>query len=124
MDIYDFLLYKKNLTNILICTESIINSYTNISDMMNMNFHKNNNPDISSDIRREIIKLWEVRLTYDIKKTEIEQEIINCDNQIYKCCKHEFVEDYIDVTPDISKKIIYCTICELSKRDSIPLSKL
>ena len=124
MDIYDFLLYKKNLTNILICTESIINSYTNISDMMNMNFHKNNNPDISSDIRREIIKLWEVRLTYDIKKTEIEQEIINCDNDIYKCCKHEFVEDYIDVTPDISKKIIYCTICELSKRDSIPLSKL
>ena len=124
MDIYNFLLYKKNLTNILICTESIINSYTNISDMMNMNFHKNNNPDISSDIRREIIKLWEVRLTYDIKKTEIEQEIINCDNQIYKCCEHEFVEDYIDVTPDISNKIVYCTICELSKRDNIPLSRL
>ena len=124
MDIYNFLLYKKNLTNILICTESIINSYTNISDMMNMNFHKNNNPDISSDIRREIIKLWEVRLTYDIKKTEIEQQIIDCDNQIYNCCEHEFVEDYIDITPDISNKIIYCAVCELSKRDSIPLSRL
>jgi hypothetical protein len=91
---------------------------------MNNIFHKNNNPDISSDIRREIFKLMEVRLTYEIKKTEIEQEIINCDNDIYKCCKHEFVEDYIDVTPDMSKKIIYCTICELSKRDNIPLSKL
>jgi hypothetical protein len=124
MDIYDFLLYKKNLTNILICTESIINSYTNISDMMNNIFHKNNNPDVSSDIRREIFKLMEIRLTYDIKKTEIEQQIINCDNDIYKCCDHFFVEDYIDVTPDISKKIIYCTICELSKRDNIPLSKL
>ena len=123
MDIYDFLLYKKNLTNILGCTESIINSYTNISDMMNINFHKNFDPNDNS-IKREIIKLWEVRLTYEIKKTEIEQEIINCDNQIYKCCEHEFVEDYIDVTPDISKKINYCTICELSKRDNIPLSKL
>ena len=124
MDIYNFLLYKKNLANILVCTESIINSYTNISDMMNINFHKNNNPNIASNIRREIIKMWEVRVTYEIKKTEIEQEIINCDNQIYKCCDHDFIEDYIDVTPDISKKIIYCTICELSKRDSIPLSKL
>ena len=124
MDIYDFLLYKKNLNNILICTESIINSYTNILDMMNNIFHKNNNPDISSDIRREIFKLMEIRHTYDIKKTEIEQQIINCDNDIYKCCDHFFVEDYIDVTPDISKKIIYCTICELSKRDSIPLSRL
>ena len=52
MDIYNFLLYKKNLANILVCTESIINSYTNISDMMNINFHKNNNPNIASNIRR------------------------------------------------------------------------
>ena len=126
MDIYDFLLYKKNLTNILVCTESIINSYTNISDMMNINFHKNFDPNYNNDnsIRREIFKMIEVRIAYEIKKTEIEQEIINCDNQIYKCCEHEFVEDYIDVTPDISKKIIYCTICELSKRDNIPLSRL
>ena len=124
MDINNFLLYKKNLTNILVCTESIINSYTNISDMMNNIFHTNYDPNDSSSIRRVILKLMEVRNTYDIKKTEIEQEIINCDNDIYKCCKHEFVEDYIDVTPDISKKIIYCTICELSKRDNIPLSKL
>lgn len=124
MDIYNFLLYKKNLANILVCTESIINSYTNISDMMNINFHKNNNPNIASNIRREIIKMWEVRVTYEIKKTEIEQEIINCDNQIYKCCDHDFIEDYIDLTPDTSQKIVYCSICELSKRDSVSLSKL
>ena len=123
MDIYNFLLYKKNLANILVCTESIINSYTNISDMMNINFHKNFDPNDNS-IKREIIKLWEVRLTYEIKKTEIEQEIINCDNQIYKCCDHDFIEDYIDLTPDTSQKIVYCSICELSKRDSVSLSKL
>jgi hypothetical protein len=91
---------------------------------MNINFHKNNNPNIASNIRREIIKMWEVRVTYEIKKTEIEQEIINCDNQIYKCCDHDFIEDYIDLTPDTSQKIVYCSICELSKRDSVSLSKL
>jgi hypothetical protein len=123
MDIYNFLLYKKNLTNILVCTESIINSYTTISDMMTINFHKNYDPTDTS-IKREIFKLMEVRITYNIKKTEIEQEIINCDNQIYKCCEHDFIEDYIDLTPDTSQKIVYCSICELTKRDNIPLSKL
>ena len=122
MDIYDFLLYKKSMTNILVCTESIINSFDTILDMMNNILYIDNQP--NNNIIYEIVRLKELKNTYIIQKTEIEQEIIHCDNQIYKCCEHEFVEDYIDVTPDISKKIIYCTICELSKRDSIPLSKL
>jgi hypothetical protein len=30
-----------------------------------------------------------------------------------KCeCKHEYIEDYIDIDPDTSKCITYCSICE------------
>ena len=33
--------------------------------------------------------------------------------QKLKCeCKHEYIEDYIDINPDMSKYITYCSICE------------
>jgi len=32
--------------------------------------------------------------------------------KIINCCKHEFVEDYIDISVDNSMKIVYCKICE------------
>lgn len=31
-------------------------------------------------------------------------------------CNHLFVDDYIDITPEISKKITYCSLCFLSKK--------
>lgn len=35
-----------------------------------------------------------------------------CDNKIYKLCVHDFVEDSIDISPDKSKNIRYCKICQ------------
>ena len=32
--------------------------------------------------------------------------------KILNHCNHEFIEDYIDITPDKSEKIVYCKICE------------
>ena len=122
MDIYNFLLYKKNMNAILSCTESIIKSFDNILDMMNTVFRENNHP--NNNIIHEIVKLKEIKNIYIIKKTEIEKEIYKCDDNIYKLCDHDFIEDYIDLTPDTSQKIIYCSVCELSKRDNIPLSRL
>ena len=122
MDIYNFLLYKKKLNSNLVYNESIINSFDELLDKLD-HILKTDTSNIDKIIN-EILQINEIKLTYICKKDTIEQQIINCDNQIYKCCEHEFVEDYIDVTPDISKKIVYCTICELSKRDNIPLSKL
>jgi hypothetical protein len=37
------------------------------------------------------------------------------DYKLYSTCEHEFVEDYIDITPDTSQKITYCCICEFTK---------
>ena len=38
---------------------------------------------------------------------------INVD--IYKLCEHNFITDTIDISPEKSQNICYCTICELSK---------
>jgi len=32
-----------------------------------------------------------------------------------KCCEHYFIRDLIDITPDKSKEIIYCILCEYTK---------
>ena len=33
------------------------------------------------------------------------------DNVLKSECKHDYVEDLIDITPDRSQKITYCKIC-------------
>lgn len=38
-----------------------------------------------------------------------------CDDNIHKLCKHEFVNDTIDVDPERSQNITYCIICEYTK---------
>ena len=60
-----------------------------------------------------------------IKPEQLKTEINNCKNQliklknqIYYICEHEWIEDYIDITPDKSKKIIYCHSCLLTKRET------
>jgi|Laugresbdmm110sn_2_1035109.scaffolds.fasta_scaffold01053_6 hypothetical protein len=39
------------------------------------------------------------------------------ENEIYKTCPHEFVEDWIDVDPDVSMKIVYCKHCECNYKN-------
>lgn len=29
-------------------------------------------------------------------------------------CSHDFIEDWIDIDPDRSQRIVYCRICEIS----------
>ena len=31
---------------------------------------------------------------------------------INSLCKHDFIEDYIDIDPEFTKKIVYCRKCE------------
>ena len=35
--------------------------------------------------------------------------------KIYKMCSHEFIEDSVDIDPDRSEEIVYCTKCYLCK---------
>ena len=38
-----------------------------------------------------------------------------CDDKIVELCSHEFVDDSIDIDPDKSENITYCTICGFTK---------
>ena len=52
-------------------------------------------------------------------KVELEEKqmrLRETEKVIYENCEHYWVHDDIDITPDRSKHIIYCEICELSKK--------
>lgn len=49
------------------------------------------------------------------RKNEIIEYISKCNYNIKKLCNHIFVEDYIDISEEKSKKIKYCQICEYTQ---------
>ena len=38
------------------------------------------------------------------------------DDLIKNCCDHEWIHDSIDITPDLSQNICYCSKCEITKK--------
>jgi len=38
-----------------------------------------------------------------------------CDKHIFELCKHEYIDDLIDVDPDKSLHITYCKLCGYTK---------
>lgn len=33
-----------------------------------------------------------------------------------ECCIHDWIEDWIDIDPDRSQRIVYCGICEITQK--------
>jgi hypothetical protein len=98
MDKNFFLLYKKNYEKIIDNLDSIIDSFNNIIEI-------NEIPD--SILNSKIHKNFFIE-----KKCEISYLKKACNKYIYANCKHDFIIDLIDITPDYSKTIKYCQICE------------
>jgi hypothetical protein len=101
MNINNFLSSKKNLEKILSYLYEIKLSYCEIQ--------------IESwqDITGEYIT--EQIYEYEKKIAEVELSIEQVEQIIYSNCEHTFVEDLIDITPDRSQNIIYCTVCGYTK---------
>jgi hypothetical protein len=38
------------------------------------------------------------------------------ENKINNICEHEWIDDDIDITPELSQRITYCKNCEVSKK--------
>jgi len=49
---------------------------------------------------------------YEEKCAQLNNTILQIDIILTKDCDHNYVEDEIDITPECSKRITYCTICE------------
>lgn len=104
--INDFLLNlyktKNNLTQVNKNINNLNNNYF-IEDKQNVCYQLNN-----------IIN--EQKLTHLIEDFNSLQSIIL--NKIENCClHHEWIQDFIDISPDKSQYIYYCKLCGVSKKN-------
>jgi hypothetical protein len=109
MSIKYYLYCKKRYSNIIKLLEEIINEYELI-------FCLTSELDIDLLIKGlDELNIIENRNNFIIKLNYVNKLKTICDENIKKMCKHDFEEDYIDITPERSEKIIYCKICEYTK---------
>jgi hypothetical protein len=72
-------------------------------------FFLNNN---SEEIRAILVYLENLP---QYENTSKENFLKHIDDQIKNKCQHNYVTDYIDIDPDNSTRIQYCSICEHTK---------
>jgi len=107
MSLEYYLFCRKSQDEIIQHLDSIINIYQNIED--NIYIEKNVSLDITRQTHSQNILFFVERK----KHIELIRQIYN-DKVIELCC-HDFIEDTIDVTPEKSVNIRYCSICEYTK---------
>ena len=103
MSINYFLSSKKKLQKILSYLNEIKLNYSE------MEIKEENGNIITCDYIQNNIEEIEDKIC------EIELTIKYLNELIFNNCEHTFVEDVIDITPDKSQNITYCTICEYTK---------
>jgi len=93
-----FLFLKKKYINILSNLKEIHNecqellTFENLSDIFDVDFILQNNY---------------IKQIHDLESYITQLDIKICDN-----CNHNFIYDEIDITPDKTIRIKYCTTCE------------
>ena len=106
MSINYFLSSKKKLEKILPHLNEIKLAYSE----MYLENYENYSKDF---IKRRYIQ--NLIIDYEAKISEVKMEIEHFQKIICSNCEHTFVEDMIDITPDKSQRITYCTKCEYTK---------
>jgi len=110
MNINYFLSTKKEYHKVLYGLNEIIDRYEELKDIQD-DYSK------STTIDNPFIIIFDNENTKDIfikLKKHIKEFIQICDTEIEKLCSHDFVYDVVDISPDHSKQICYCTKCEFT----------
>ena len=98
-------LYFNTIEFISLETKNIENEITKLT---NNNIFENN-----PSILHHFYKLMNIKTLNELKNKITEYADILEKNTI---CDHEWIDDYIDITPDRSMPITYCEKCEATKK--------
>jgi len=90
----NFLFLKKRYNSILIYLTEIMSSYEEV-------YNYNNNELFIIQYNKYKREIFDIKCIID-----------DINNKMYKICKHEFVQDEIDINPEKTQRIEYCKICE------------
>ena len=102
--VYNFLLTLNETKS------SIAEIKNDINDLNNNFFLEDKN-----NIYIKLLKLFNEESIFDLIQ-ELNKFNKLVSEKIDHCCNHEWVEDLIDLNPEMSQKIFYCKKCEVSMK--------
>jgi hypothetical protein len=111
MSLNYFLLCKKSAEENILHIDAIITNYHKMYTELLKHYECMSDCDENQHYRN-ILRL---RQEYIDKKKEQMELLQIYNNRIYNLCQHNFIDDNIDVTPEITQQITYCTVCEYIK---------
>jgi predicted DNA-binding protein (UPF0278 family) len=107
----DYFLHSKNIyKNIefhLKDISSLYEEFIELTEREEITFKYHKEDDIN------FLKKTKEEYEEKIKQIHFFKDYVN--KRIVEICNHEFVNDLIDISPDKSKQIEYCTHCEYTK---------
>ena len=111
MDIIFLFKLRKKYIHVQHHMESIIDEYNSIiqDPQALLGLH------MASNIFTDSTQLIHKRNLIQEEFISVKQTVYKLTQQIQSLCKHDFVDDYIDIDCDKSKRITYCKKCEYTK---------
>lgn len=109
MSLEYYLLCRDNFDNIISDLKAIIENYEKIfsyTDELDM---------VDNEYLFDLFQPLDLKVNYESKLNHTKYCRNYCNHKIQQLCTHEFITDYIDITPDNSQKITYCRICNYPK---------
>ena len=112
MSLEYYLFCRENVNEIITNLENIVQNCEIITHNTDLELEKNNDEIFLSLFKKKIHKKFFSTIE---QFTDFKQIKKLCDDKIVQLCSHEFVDDSIDIDPDKSENITYCTICGFTK---------
>ena len=110
MDLEKYLLSRNHCNNVIMHLNSLIECYDTFFINSLLHLDMNDAEYIMEQLNfLQMKEQFNSNLKYHI---EIKKQ---CESRINNLCEHDFIDDYIDITPDHSQKITYCKICNFTK---------
>ena len=74
------------------------------------------NPSYTKSLNKDFLFLEEEDKFFFIEAKKYIENIENkCNEKIQNLCNHCMIDDFIDISPSISKNIRYCELCEYTE---------
>ena len=106
-----------DLKNTIECENSVLSTYNNINlefDHNDINYINENQIDaknLTTTIKEYLTDTKHINQS----KLEYNKKIIKkLNNILFRICNHQWIIDNIDIDPEISKTIKYCSLCNLT----------
>ena len=111
MSVQYFLYSKKKYDAVNAHLNEIINAYEEMIEYIST--QTENHPALNKKEEIKVCDMYKSMYKQQLEENEMHCKIL--EDMCESLCEHEYVTDLVDLTPDTSKTVEYCSICLSSK---------